>query len=79
MAEVHMINFENELLKGSMYRMKIKKWIRYIDNVLIIWEVNSDKIKVFIKELKKIEKWIQCKDIGNREINCLNINIKVKK
>ena len=38
MAEIFMNNFEIKILKVIDKERRIKKWIRYVDDILIVWE-----------------------------------------
>lgn len=79
MAEIYMNNFEEQVIQKSEYKNKIKKWIRYVDDVLIIWEGDMAEIKEFIEELNKIEEGIQFKEeIGIEEISYLDLKINIK-
>lgn len=42
MAEIYKNNFENTILRNSVYKMKIKKQVRYVADVLIIYERDID-------------------------------------
>lgn len=76
MSEIYMNNFENKFLNNSVYRTKIKKWVRYVDDILIIWEGSIEEIKKLIEELNNIETGLQFKEeIGVDKISYLDIRI----
>lgn len=52
--------------------------VRYVDDVLIIWEGGNEEINWFVDELNMLENEIQSKNVGNWEINYLDFNIKIK-
>lgn len=50
LAEVYMSNFENEVPINFKYETEIQKWIRYIDDVLIIWKGYNEDLNAFTGE-----------------------------
>ena len=74
-----MNSFEIEILKDIDKERRIKKWIRYVDDILIVWEGKVNEFKKFAEELNNVEKTIKFQEeIGGLEINFLDINIKIE-
>lgn len=44
------------ILNSSVYKITIKTWARYVDDVLIIQDGDIGQIKYFMKELNNAEK-----------------------
>jgi Reverse transcriptase (RNA-dependent DNA polymerase) len=79
MAEIFMNSFEIKILKDIDKERRIKKWIRYVDDILIVWEGEVNEFKKFTEQLNNIEKTIKFQEeIGGLEINFLDINIKIE-
>jgi hypothetical protein len=78
MAEIYMNELENNVMNSSMYKNNIKKWVRYVDDILIIWEDENKQIDKFMEELNGIEMGIQFKEeIGGEKIAYLDLNIMI--
>lgn len=50
LEELHMNNFANEILKQLLYKAKLKKLIRYLNDIILIWEEDKEEIKALINE-----------------------------
>lgn len=59
MTEIYMNRFENKFLSNFAYKIKIMKWIRCINDILITQERDTECIDKFMKELNSIETSIQ--------------------
>lgn len=60
------------------YKTKIKKWMRYVDNIQFIWENNDEELQRFLKEINHLGKNISFKmETENKEINFLDLNIQI--
>lgn len=80
LAEIYMNNMENKIMESKTHNLKIKKWLRYVDDILIIWEGTDEEWKQFVEEINNMEETIKFKmEIGNQEINFLDLNIKMTK
>lgn len=55
-TEIYFNNFETTVF---IIRIKINKWVRYVDDVLIIWDRGLHPVKKFIEELNKAKIEIQ--------------------
>lgn len=65
-------------LNNPVYKMKIIKWVRYVDGILIIRDIDVGQIKEFMVQLKNIGNDIQIKEeIGSSEINYMDLNIRI--
>ena len=52
--------------------------MRYVDDILLIWEDDDEELKVFFEEVNKLEENIKFKmEVGNKEINFLDLNIRI--
>ena len=75
MVEIYMNYFENKIMSTVKNEDKIKKWMRYVDDILLIWEGDDEEIKVFFEEVNKLGESIELKmEVGNKEINVLDLN-----
>ena len=80
MAEIYMNYFENKIMSTVKNKDKIKKWMRYVDDILLIWEGDDEELKVFFEEVNKLEESIKFKmEVGNKETNFLDLNIRITK
>lgn len=78
-AEIYMNNLENKIVTEMDKEKKISNWIRYVDDILIIWEGSTEEFKNFTEQINKINKGIKFQEeIGGAEINFLDLNIKIK-
>ena len=77
-AEIFMNDFENKIIEEFNRNKKINTWIRYVDDILILWEGSTEEFKNFTDEINKINKEIKFQEeIGGSEINFLDLNIKI--
>ena len=37
LAKIFIYDFENRILEGNLFGSMIKRWVRYVDDILIIW------------------------------------------
>jgi hypothetical protein len=78
LAEIFMNNFENKLILKTKYKKNIKLWVRYVDDILIIWEGDVTEVETFVREINNIDHNIQFKEeIGGKTLNYLDLNIKI--
>ena len=78
LAEIFMNDLEKSLVSSTRYQNKLKIWIRYVDDVLIIWEGSVEELTRFIEEANNIDQNIQFKEeVGGKEINYLDLRIKI--
>lgn len=61
-AGIYMCSFKNKFINNSAQKVKIKKWIRYVDGILIIWEEDTVDITKFMKGLNSVETSLQFKE-----------------
>lgn len=45
----------------SKYKNKIQKWMRYVDDVWIIWEGNDKELQIFFEKINNLEENITFK------------------
>ena len=78
LAEIYMNDFENNFMNNSKYKRNIIKWVRYVDDILIIWDGDMKEIENFVVEVNSIEPTIQFKEeIGGKEICFLDLNLRI--
>lgn len=78
LAEIYMNEFENNYLNSSKYKNYIKHWVRYVDDILIIWEGGMEYIEDFVKEVNSVNPMVQFKEeIGGKELCYLDLHIKI--
>lgn len=62
LAEIYMYNFENRFMNTTKFKKNIKLWVRYVDDVLIIWEGDIAEIETFVTEIIITDYYIQFKE-----------------
>ena len=53
---IYMNDFEKRLLNCTRYKGNIKLWVRYVDDILVIWEGSIEEKELFVKEVNTKEK-----------------------
>lgn len=48
-------NFENKLTTLSVCKDIIKRWVRYVDDILILWEGSLSELEVLMKEINNTD------------------------
>jgi hypothetical protein len=56
-ANIYMEDFEERALKNSL--LKPKLWLRYVDDILIVWPHSNSDLELFLEFLNNIEPTIQ--------------------
>ena len=70
--------FENKIMSTVKNKDKIKKWMRNIEDILLIWVGDDEGLKVFFEEVNKLEETINLKiKVGNKKMNFLDLNQRI--
>lgn len=78
MADIYMNEFEKRIITESKHRDKIKTWLRYVDDILLIWEGNDEEFEEFVNEINGMEQKINFQEeVGGKEINYLDLHITI--
>lgn len=77
-AEVFMDNLECLISRNPLYKKHVKSWMRYVDDILVVWEGSLEELGTFERFMNTLHQNIKfTTEIGDKEINFLDLNLKV--
>ena len=79
LAEIYMNNLENNIVENSKHKHNIKLWVRYVDDILIIWTGTDRQLDQFHSEINNINGNITFTiEKGNKTITYLDLTTQIK-
>ncbi|KAL1447597.1 hypothetical protein WDU94_009868 [Cyamophila willieti] len=79
LANIYMNHFENKILQESKLKNNVISWLRYVDDILVIWSSSNRQLENFKNDINKINDNIKFTlEHGGKEINYLDLTINIE-
>lgn len=78
LADIFMHKYDNMIVSLEKWNRKILKYVRFVDDVYLIWTGSNRELDQFLKDINKLKKNLTFKlELGDKELNFLDLKTRI--